>query len=378
MHLELAAQRNLPDLFSLILRRAIEAIPGAVRGAVLLRGKEPESLLLTAFVSEGEPPVSDTLARKAMTDGDGFLWKRGSDINPAESVRRLNIESGIYAPMIRENRALGVICVDNPKQDSAFKPEDLRLLQALAQYAEMAVSSQQMQQELRDNAVLLERLLTNFSPKLRNRIVNKARDGRLRPGGERSEVTILFADMRGFTTATASLDADEVMELLNDYLPALAQVVFKHEGTIDKFTGDGLLAVFGSPEADPDQHRHALLAAVEMQAVAKSISDRRARSGAVICSLGIGVHSGEVLHGFLGGAEMLEFTVIGEAVNRASRFCSAAEAGAILLSPEVFNRVFQLVRAESTAIDTKKEGKTNAYRVIELKSAPGQPPAMQA
>jgi adenylate cyclase len=257
--------------------------------------------------------------------------------------------------------------------DSAFKQEDLRLMQALAHYAGMAVSNQQMQDELRENAVLMERLLTNFSPKLRTRIVGKAREGRLRPGGERSEVTILFADMRRFAAATANRDADEVMELLNDYLPALAQVVFKYEGTIDKFTGDGLLAVFGSPEPDPEQHRHALMAAWEMQKVAKSISERRAKAGTVVCDIGVGVNSGLVLHGFLGSAEMLEFTVIGEVVNRANRFCSGAAPGTILLSPEIYQHVFQYIRAEPVSIETKNEGKFNAYRLVELK----QPVAVQ-
>lgn len=369
LHLELAAQHNLSDLLSLILHRAIEAIPNAERGAVLLRARDSDSLLLAAYVSDGEPPVSETLARKALGEAAAFMWRRGFEQNSAESVLRLNIESGIYAPMVRDGKALGLICVDNPRNENAFKAEDLRLLQALAHYGALAVANQQMQDDLRQNAVLLERLLTNFSPKLRNRIVSKARAGQLRPGGERSEVTILFAEMRGFTAATANRDANEVMELLNDYLPALAQVVFKHEGTIDKFTGDGLLAVFGSPEPDPEQHRHALLAACEMQVVAERISERRKKTGQVACSLGVGLHSGQVLHGFLGDAEMLEFTVIGEAVNLGSRYCSTAPAGSVLLSPQVFQHVFHFVRAEPVVVESKHEGKLNAYRVVELKQA---------
>jgi adenylate cyclase len=376
LHLELAKQKNLTDLLSLILQRAISAITGAARGAVLLLNKDSNALLLAAFVSDGEPPVSETLARKAIKEAAAFMWRRTAESDPTESISRLSIESGIYAPMIRDGQPLGVICVDNPDVTSSFKHEDLRLMTALAHYAAMAVSNQQMQDDLRENATLLERLLTNFSPKLRSRIVSKAREGRLKAGGERSEITVLFADMRGFTLATANRDADEVMELLNDYLPALAQVVFDHEGTIDKFTGDGLLAVFGSPEPDPDQHRHALLAAWEMQAVTRRISERRVKHAKVSCELGVGVHSGDVLHGFLGGAELLEFTVIGDAVNRASRFCAGAPAGAVLLSPEVFQHVSQYIRAEPMVIETKREGNTNAYRVLEMKPPPEAVPPL--
>ncbi|MDB6023026.1 MAG: adenylate/guanylate cyclase, partial [Pedosphaera sp.] len=233
--------------------------------------------------------------------------------------------------------------------------------------APLAVANQQVQDDFRQSAILYERLLTKFSPQLRNRLVSRAREGRLRPGGERSEVTILSADLLGFTAATANRNAGEVMELLNDYLPAFAQAVFKHEGTIDKFTGDGLLAVFGSPEPDPEQHRHALLAACEMQAIATAVTGRRTKSETMSCGLGIGLHSGQVLHGFLGGADMLEFTVIGDAVNLAGRLCSMAPPGAVLLSPQIFQHVFQYVRAEPVVVETKHEGKLKAYRVLELK-----------
>ena len=105
LHLELAAQRNLTDLLTLILQRAIAAISGAARGAVLLRSTDSDALLLAAYVSDGEPPVSETLARKAIKEAAAFMWRRNADVDPAESIRRLSIESGIYAPMIREGRA---------------------------------------------------------------------------------------------------------------------------------------------------------------------------------------------------------------------------------------------------------------------------------
>ena len=109
------------------------------------------------------------------------------------------------------------------------------------------------------------------------------------------------------------------------------------------------------------------MAAWEMQVVAKAISERRAKAGTIACGLGVGLNSGLVLHGFLGSAEMLEFTVIGEVVNRANRFCTGAEPGGILLSPEIYQHVFQYIRAEPLSIDIKNEGKFNAYRLVELK-----------
>ena len=127
------------------------------------------------------------------------------------------------------------------------------------------MANRHLQDELRLNAALLKRLLTSFSPKLREMLLEKARQGYLPPGGERSEATVAFADIRSFTAATADMDAAHGMALPNDYLPVVAEAAFRQGGAIDAFTGDGWLAVFGGPEPDPCQHEHAVLAALAMQ-----------------------------------------------------------------------------------------------------------------
>jgi class 3 adenylate cyclase len=231
----------------------------------------------------------------------------------------------------------------------------------------MAVATQQIQEELRQNSTILSRLLTSFSPKIRARLLERARHGRLNPGGKKSEVTLLLSDIRGYTLLTEKMESEDVMEMLNDYFPALIEPVFRHDGSIDKFIGDAILAVFGSPEPDPLQHEHALRAAVEMQAAVSKINQARAARGIVTCQIGIGIHSGEVIHGFVGSPERMEFTVIGAVVNHASRYCSAAAASETLISPDVYARVFRIVDAEQTKIPTKHEGEFVAYRVKRLK-----------
>jgi adenylate cyclase len=194
-------------------------------------------------------------------------------------------------------------------------------------------------------------------------LLEKARHGRLRVGGEKSEVTILFSDIRGFTRLSAGMEAEDVMDMLNSYLPALIDPIFKNDGTIDKFVGDAILAVFGSPEADDQQHEKAVRAAVGMQAAMEELNRVRKAQGATTCGIGVGVHCGEVLHGFIGSADRMEFTVIGDAVNLAARFCAGAEAGEVLISPEVYNRVWRIVQADPERIPTKHEGDLAAYRL---------------
>ena len=366
--LELNNQTELAQLLPAILNKTVHLIPGAKRGTLLLGGEKSETLVLAAFVSDSEPAVSETLARRALAEKRGFIWRQNFQGDPGLSIQRHHIASGMYAPLICRGETLGVICVDSPSRDSIFSEDDLRLLLAVANFAATTVANHQLQQSLRDNAKLLERLLTNFSPQLRATLLEKARLGRLRPGGEKSEVTILFSDIRDFTAKSANMDPTDVVEMLNDYLPALGHAIFQFDGTIDKFLGDAVLAVFGSPEPDARQHEKAVRAALAMQDAIARVSAKRAARGEPVCEIGVGIHCGEVLHGFIGAADRLEFTVIGDAVNRASRFCNQAKAGEILISYELYQRVFTQIESEKTCITTKTSETIPAYRVKSIQN----------
>jgi adenylate cyclase len=368
--LELNNHTELQQLLPVLMQKVVGLISGARRGTLLLRQPENDALTLAAFVSDDEPAVSETLARRALTEKKGFIWRRNFQSDAAMSVQRHDIASGMYAPLICRGETLGVICVDSPSGSSTFSEEDLRLLLAAAHFAATAVANHQLQEGLRQNTKLLERLLTNFSPKLRATLLEKARQGRLRPGGEKSEVTILFSDIRDFTAKSAKMDAADIMEMLNDYLPALGQAIFQFDGTIDKFVGDAILAVFGSPEPDMRQSEKALRAAVAMHTAVATVSARRAARGETVCEIGIGIHCGEVLHGFIGAADRLEFTVIGDVVNRTSHLCNQAKAGEILITYEMYQRTFNLIESEKITVTTKKAEKFPAYRVKSVKSAP--------
>jgi len=140
---EFSAPWRLDELLQTIIRRVVELIPGAERGTLLLRKPNSEALLLAAFVSDEEPAVSETLARRALNEKQGFIWRRGFEGDPALSVQRHRIESGMYAPLLRHGRPLGVISVDNPFRDSAFCDEDLRLLLGIAHQAAISVANHQ-------------------------------------------------------------------------------------------------------------------------------------------------------------------------------------------------------------------------------------------
>jgi adenylate cyclase len=363
---QFSAQTGLNDLLQTVMNRVVEVIPAARRGALLMHGAERDALLLKAYVSADEPAVSETLARRALAEKRGFIWRSGTG-DTTRSMREFHIVSGMYAPLQWQDQVFGVVCVDSPVAADAFHEDDLQFLIAIGQYAGMALAQMQLVSEQRQNAKLVGRLMANFSPKVRDVLMEQARRGKLRPGGTKSEVTVLFCDICGFTQSAAQMDAHDVVDMLNQYFQPLIEAILNHDGTVDKFVGDAILAVFGSPQADPQQHEKAVRAALGIQQAVQATSQLRAARSDVTCQVRVGVHSGEVFHGFVGSAERLEFTVIGDAVNRASRFCDGAQGGEIIISPEVYERVFKLVRADKTTIATKNEGDMTAYRVRAIK-----------
>jgi len=372
--LQFASVSSLDALLQLVTQRIVEALPGAERGALLLG----QGLLLQACHPANFRP-SVTLARKALEQRQAFIWpdpaemQEGRGSGKFSSAGLRNVKSTMYAPLLWQGETLGVICVDNSRKTDAFRPEDLRLMLAFAHHGAMAIATFQLQDELRHNAQVMERLLTNFSPKIRRKLLHEAQQGRFRPGGKKSEVTVLSSDLRQFTALTAPMDTDDIVKMLNEYFAVLVECVFKYEGTIDKFIGDAILAVFGSPDPVEEAEAKAVRAALAMQEAVAALNRRRKALGLVACEIGIGIHCGEVLHGFIGTAERMEFTIVGDAVNRVSRYCDGARDGRILISPEMRARVWHLFSLEDITFEDKHGNPMTAYRVLPPDSGSARP-----
>lgn len=357
---------ELDELLRELVARVVRELPGAARGALLLHARETDALLLTAFEGEGGPAVSETLARRAMKEGNGFIWRGEHEddktLVPGASIARFEISSALVAPLLWQGEALGVLCVDDAG-GAGFSTDDLRIVLTVAHHMALALANRQLSDDLRRETALTANLLRQFSPQVAQHLLST---GSLQVSGERSEVTILASDIRGFTAMTRRMQPLDVVELLNDYFSRLTPIIHSNGGTIDKYIGDGILAVFGSPQPDAQQHEHALQAALEMQAEMAKSNAARAKKGKVTCEIGIGVHCGEVLHGFIGVLDQLSLTVIGDAVNRASRYCSAAKSGEIILSPQIFQWVWKDVEAAPVQLTTKHGEQLAAYRLIEM------------
>jgi class 3 adenylate cyclase len=178
-------------------------------------------------------------------------------------------------------------------------------------------------------AVSNERLSRFFAPELAARI---AAEPDIAVRVDERNVTLLFCDISGFTAMSSSMQPRQVVDLLNAYFPPMVDIVFRHGGTLEKFIGDALLAVWGAPFGGPDDADRAVAAAMDMQRGIAELNARLVAAGYVPIEIHIGLCSGPVAAGYIGTEKYIQYAVIGDTTNVASRICSAAEGGEILIA----------------------------------------------
>lgn len=194
---------------------------------------------------------------------------------------------------------------------------------------------------------------------------------RIRLGGDRRLVTVFFADIRGFTAISRRMAPEEIVEILNRYFTVITDIIFRFEGTVDKFIGDAVMTVFGSPIRSRDHLEQGIKAAFAIKSTIAKINSSRHSQGLIPLQMGIGLDSGEVIVGNMGSQTRMEFTAVGDAVNMASRLTDLAKGGDIIVSEAIYNLIKDNVLAERmSGIDIKGiESPVTLYNIIALKGA---------
>jgi adenylate cyclase len=189
---------------------------------------------------------------------------------------------------------------------------------------------------------------------------------RLRLGGERRVLTVLFSDIRGFTHLSDSLNPKDLVAILNEYLARMTKIVFKYKGTLNKFIGDALMIIYGAPIPQKDHARRAVLTALEMQEEIKKFEKERG----ILIEIRIGINTGEAVVGNIGSIERSEYTAIGNTVNVASRLESIAKIGQILITQSVYEEVKDMIEVKKLPpLEIKGvSGLIQLYEVIGLKN----------
>ncbi len=252
----------------------------------------------------------------------------------SQSMAMSGMQSAMCAPLASRDRLFGLLYVDNLSKRGTFMPEDLEVFAVIAAQAGLVIDRVMAKSEVKRQGVQLSALERFLSPAISRKITAEAADIRL--GGESQRITLLFADVRGFTTMAEKMKPREAVEVLNEFFARMTNVIFEHDGTLDKYLGDGLMALFGAPFALQNDAEAAVRAAVNMQ---KSLEELNRISGKPPLSIGIGVHTGEAVVGFLGTERRMDYTAIGDTVNVASRLTSQAGPDQIVISNATYKQI---------------------------------------
>ncbi len=363
----LSAAKSQDELATIVVEHLKRAFPHSGCWGLLRPNLKPHT-----YWPKDRARYSTTLARWAMEKQEAMLWRPDASAH-SPSLAENKTHCALYAPLVGKDGGLGVVYAESVESATAFDDDDLRLMAAIANQAALFFQNSLLQQKLGREAEVLDALLRPFPPTVAQRIRQDPRW--LRLGGEwKYPATVLFSDVRGFTAFSREKHPGDVMQIVNRMFYDLVPIVKKYEGAVDKYVGDALMAVFGSPDEDPHQWERAVRAALEMQAVVNGeLKKHLEQHGLPPLQIGIGIHTGEVMHGFVGSQEHMAYTVIGDAVNRASRFCDAAGRGEVLISREVYNEVDRLVEVGPLRLLKTKHPDTEpdleAYVVVELKKS---------
>lgn len=239
------------------------------------------------------------------------------------------VRSIIAVPLILNDRIIGVFGAVNSGSSRGFSAEDRRILSAITSQVDTAIFERLEQRRMRN---VLSR---SVDPKVLEYLLTRADANLL--SGERVVLTVLFADLRGSTEWAERTVPELLVEVLNTFLGRMTDIIFKHGGTLDKFVGDEVIGLFGSPLFMEDHAVRAARAALEMQTAQEALRQELAAKGRELPPMGVGLSSGEVIAGEFGPPIRTAFTAMGRIVNLGSRLCGAAEAGQVLISQATYD-----------------------------------------
>lgn len=356
------------ELLDTVLEEVLRLVP-AQRGFLLIRKNNELIPMVVSPPVQGDIAISSSIVKKTMEQGEAILTRDARlDFAGAESIITANIRSAISVPLMAQGQTFGLIYLDSPGRDK-FSERERDLVLAIASQSAVVLERARLTEELRQQARQVQNLERFLSPNLAGMMASYfSQHGKLWDAQEQV-VTVLFADVRGFTSLSERMKPHEVQDFLNEYLHEMTDVIFRYGGTLDKYIGDGIMAVFGAPqlpgEQSDDSHAaQAVEAATEMLAAQRRLVEKSEPTKAF--AIRIGVNTGLAYTGFFGTSHRLEYTAIGDTVNTASRLESAAEPGTIFIGETTYNYVRDDYRLQEMGeLQLKgKEQKVRAYKVL--------------
>jgi adenylate cyclase len=325
---------DVKEIGTLVIEEASRLIP-FTSASVMLHSYQTNCLEIVSAKGTAEDVNSFQVSANVGIAGHVYATGRAELVNDATKDPRYVINENdcyaiICAPILTKDRAIGVVNISNSEPVS-YTSQDLKLFTAIVTQASGAIEnallheSKLREQRIKNN---LERYL---SPQVAEAVINEKEEVSLTTSKRR--IAMLFSDIRNFTTKCEELEPEQLVTYLNEYFTQMVDVIFNHQGTVNKFVGDMIVAMFGAPSAIADREYWAIASAINMQKRIKNLPIDWIRENFIT---GIGISSGDVIVGNIGSPQHMDYTAIGDEMNIASRLQGLAKGGQILVTRSVY------------------------------------------
>jgi class 3 adenylate cyclase/GAF domain-containing protein len=333
---------EIDPLLNVIMDLATDIMKAEASSVLLLDKESRELVFRLALGDKGQQVKQITL--KLDEGVAGWVACRGEPliINDVTDDPRFNPDVDkrtgfktraiICVPLKLKDELIGVIEVINRRDGKPFNQDDLNLLSIFADHAAISIDKAHLHENIKHQECIKASYERYFSPQIVNEILNTASGVHL--GGQRREVSIIFTDLRDFSGFAEHHKPEEVVDYLNEIFKELVDIIFQYQGTLDKFLGDGLMAIFGAPLYQPDHAHRAICAALKMQEQIRFINARRQAYGQEVLDMGIGINTGEAIVGNIGSEKRMEYTAIGSVINLAFHLQEISRSGYQVLVTE--------------------------------------------
>ncbi|MGE3544694.1 MAG: adenylate/guanylate cyclase domain-containing protein, partial [Kofleriaceae bacterium] len=363
------SELDLDKLLPKILDKAFELV-GADRGVILLVDDHGELSPRFVKTRSGKSDPNIVLSKTVMAEvvnnkaavlsSDATMDARFSG---AHSIIMQGIRSTMTLPLLHANELLGIMHLDSLFTSNAFTEKDLQICTGMASQAAISIQNARLASRIEKEAQTRAQISRLIPPSVVEQVVKG--ELTIEKGGRLSEITMLFSDIRGFTTMSDGRPPEEVVNTLNEYFEVMVDILFKYSGTLDKFVGDEIIGLFGAPIPIDDAPFKAVSCGIAMLQALEEFNRTRAAENQAPIRIGIGINTGKVITGSIGSTRALQYTAIGDAMNVASRLVNVAASGEIIISEDTYRRIAG--RVEATQLPpVRVKGKADELKVFRV------------
>lgn len=366
---DIGLERDLDQLLHKILMSLFKFV-NADRAVILLR--EPDGTLAPRAAhrrdgTEAPIQVSSTILNHVTTERASVLTHDASmdfASSKGKSMILNRISSAIVVPLLHEKDVLGALWLDSESL-AQFQQKDLELVTAVGNQAAMFIENNLLAKKIEQEIVNRERFSRLLSPNVAEQVLSGKLE--VKKGGVHvPECTVFNSDIRGFTRMSEGATAGVINELLNEYFELMVESIFKYEGTLDKFMGDGIMAFWGAPLTQPDDTVRSVQCALDQMEVLGRFNRKRVEAGHPPLAVGMGLHTGPLVAGYVGSSKAMSYTVIGDTANTSARLCGIALAGQVIVSEYTLAKLGPRFEVEELP-PAHLKGKEKPLRIFNVK-----------